>query len=273
MYVPDGWLIFLTLLVMFAGVCVAAGGWSWIWRIASFIASVAMIILYIQGSAESPNAWKKASSYALAQDYTEAQDALQRTLIVNGNDHLPNYLAAILEAFLVERGLGDRDDYRRYCKRLVDIGYLNPQTEFAERAAKAALLLPGKNEEVTDAVALAEKASALDKTGSFWILLAQSMAKYRAGDFNSAIRTVDQFNQKETFFIIRCTGDLLKAMALHRIGDREQAKTVFADATQELDTEWRKGNSEFQQGWIYDKLIFDIWRKECEKLLQKDDNP
>lgn len=270
MYVPDGWLIFLTLLVMFAGVCVAAGGWSWTWRIASFIASVAMIIFYIQGSAEAPNAWKKASSYALAQDYTEAQDALQRTLIVNGNDHLPNYLAAILEAFLLKDGLGDRDDYRRYCMRLVDIGYLNPQTEFAERAAKAALLLPGTKEEVTDAVALAEKASALDKTDSFWNLLAQSMAKYRAGEFDSAIRTVDQFNQKETFFIIRCTGDLVKAMALHRISDHEQAKTIFSDATQEFDAQWKKGNFEFQQGYVYDKLIFQIWRKECEKLLATD---
>ena len=270
MYVPDGWLIFLTLFVMFAGVCVAAGGWSWIWRIASFIASVAMIILYIEGSAEAPNAWKKASSYALAQDYTEAEDALQRTLIVNGNNHLPNYLAAILEAFLVERGLGDRDDYRRYCKRLVEIGYLSPVPEFAERAAKAALLLPGTNEEVTDAVALAEKASALDKTGSFWILLAKSMANYRNGEFDSAIQTVHQFNQKETFFIIRCTGDLVKAMAFHRLGNRELAKNVFVDATLSFESDWNQASDELRKDFVFDKLVFEIWRKECEKLLATD---
>jgi tRNA A-37 threonylcarbamoyl transferase component Bud32 len=270
MYVPAPWKVATTLIVMFASAYTAFRMWAWRYRILGSAISLGMIILFFYEAEETGNAWKKASSYALAQDYTEAQDALQRTLIVNGNDHGLNYFAAILEAFLVERGLGDRDDYRRYCKRLVDIGYLNPEPGFAERAAKAALLLPGTKEEVTDAVALAEKASALDKTGSFWIFLTQSMAKYREGDFNSAIRTVHQFNQKEAFFIIRCTGDIVKAMALHRKGDHEQAKTIFADTTQEFDTEWKKGNSEFQQGWIYDKLIFDIWRKECEKLLATD---
>jgi hypothetical protein len=147
---------------------------------------------------------------------------------------------------------------------------LSPVPEFAERAAKAALLLPGTNEEVTDAVALAEKASALDKTGSFWILLAKSMANYRNGEFDSAIQTVHQFNQKETFFIIRCTGDLVKAMAFHRLGNRELAKNVFVDATLSFESDWNQASDDLQKAYAFDKIVFEIWRKECEKLLATD---
>jgi tRNA A-37 threonylcarbamoyl transferase component Bud32 len=270
LYVPSAWLVCLTLFVMFAGICFAGRSWSWPWRITSFIASAAMVFLYVQGSEEAPRAWEQADDYVLKQEYSDARDALGMTLMVNGNDHEPNYRAAILEAFLVEDSLGNRDDYRMYCKRLVEIGYWNPEPGFAERAAKAALLLPGNEIEVADAVALAEKASALDKKVSFWILLAKSMAKYRNGEFDSVIQTVHQFNQKETFFIIRCTGDLVKAMALHRLGNRELAKKVFVDATLSFESDWNQASDELRKDFVFDKLVYEIWRKECEKLLATD---
>jgi hypothetical protein len=131
-------------------------------------------------------------------------------------------------------------------------------------------LLPGNEIEVADAVALAEKASALDKKVSFWILLAKSMAKYRNGEFDSVIQTVHQFNQKETFFIIRCTGDLVKAMALHRLGNRELAKKVFVDATLSFESDWNQASDELRKDFVFDKLVYEIWRKECEKLLATD---
>lgn len=262
MYVPSAWLVCLTLLVMFAGVCLAGRSWSWRWRIVGFLASAAMVVLYVQGSVEAGIAWTKANALVLAEDYSEAQNALRRTLLVAIDDQMLNYRAGILEAFL-----GNRDNYRGHCKRLVEMGYWSPEPGFAERAAKAALLLPGTPGEVADAVALAEKASALDKRGDFWILLSKSMAKYRVEEFDSAIRTVDQFNRVETFFIIRCTGELVKAMALYQSGKREQASEIFANATKQFESAWKQSDRDLQQGYIFDELVFEIWRKECKALL------
>lgn len=270
LYVPSLWQIAITLAILSASAYTAFRMWAWPYRFTGTLISLGLVILFVTQGNEASRAWTKAGSYVLAEDYTEAQDALQRTMLVNGNDHGVNYLAAILEASLVEDGLGNRDDYRRYCKRLVEIGYWNPEPGFAERAAKAALLLPGNEVEVADAVALADKASALDKTVSFWILLAKSMANYRNGEFDSAIQTVHQFNQKETFFIIRCTGDLVKAMAFHRLGNRELAKNVFVDATLSFQSDWNQASDDLQKAYVFDKLVFEIWRKECEEMLATD---
>jgi serine/threonine-protein kinase len=158
--------------------------------------------------------------------------------------------------------LGREVEYRRARQDLLAAfgthPYLNPFT--AERVARACLLLPASGHELRTAVALAERAAAVDRSkyaGAYpYFRFAQGLAEYRQGRFDLAISTMRGDASK----VLGPAPRLLLAMALHQQDQRAEARKTLAAAVASHD--WRADLVRDQDDWIYHVL-----RREAEALI------
>jgi serine/threonine-protein kinase len=136
--------------------------------------------------------------------------------------------------------------------------YLSPFT--AERVARACLLLPASDDELRTAVALAERAAAVDRTkyaaGYPYFRFAQGLAEYRQGRLDIAIATMRGDASK----VLGPAPRLVLAMALRQTDQEAEARTTLATAVASHD--WRAALVRDQDDWIYHVL-----RREAEALI------
>jgi serine/threonine-protein kinase len=157
--------------------------------------------------------------------------------------------------------LGREEDYRRARRALLKRFGANKNPYHAERTARACLLLPGTDDELRQAVALAERAVA-EREGDKWahgyFEFVHGLADYRQGQFDRAIATM----QGDASGVLGPAPRLVVALSLHRSGQATEARKALAAAI--LAHDWRamKDHARYQNGWIY-----HILRREAEAMI------
>jgi eukaryotic-like serine/threonine-protein kinase len=157
--------------------------------------------------------------------------------------------------------LGREEDYRRARRALLKKFGATTNPFHAERTARACLLLPGTDDELRQAVALAERAVA-KREGDMWahgcFEFVHGLAEYRQGQFDRAIATM----QGDASGVLGPAPRLVLALSLHRSGQATEARKTLAAAI--LAHDWRptQVRARDQNGWIYHTL-----RREAEAMI------
>jgi eukaryotic-like serine/threonine-protein kinase len=130
----------------------------------------------------------------------------------------------------------------------------------SERIARACLLLPVSGDELRQAVTLAERAVAVDRSkyaGAYpYFRFAQGLAEYRQGRLDHTIYAM----QGDAAKVLGPAPRLVLAMALHEKNQVPEARKTLAAAVTSHD--WRPEAVQDQDGWIYHVL-----RREAEQLI------
>lgn len=185
----------------------------------------------------------------------EARQAWQIVLDANPLDHNFWWGYAELCLFL------DRDDeYRRARQNLLARFYLTSNPWFAERTARACLLLPATEDELHQAGALARHATATDPSahpGDYpWFLFARGLSEYRNGKFEQAISTMRGVTSRLSAPAAR----IVLAMALHQNGQLVEAQKTLAMAI--LSEDWRSVKARDSAAWVS-----HLHRREAQELI------
>jgi serine/threonine-protein kinase len=158
--------------------------------------------------------------------------------------------------------LGREEDYRRARRALLKRFGATTFSFHAERTARACLLLPGTDDELRQAVALAERAVAEregEKWGHPYFEFVHGLAEYRQGQFDRAIATM----QGDASGVLGPAPRLVVALSLHRSGQATEARKTLAAAI--LAHDWRAMRVhalDQQNEWIY-----HILRSEAEAMI------
>jgi serine/threonine-protein kinase len=156
--------------------------------------------------------------------------------------------------------LGQEDEYRRSRGTLLARFGISTDPHVAGGIARACLLLPAKEDELCQAVALAERAVAGDPTKYRWqyhhFLLAQGLAKCRQGRFDQATTAM----RGEVADDLGPASRLVLAMALHQSGQAAEGREALKAAV--LGHDWRKDELHDQNNWV-----FHVLRREAEGMM------
>jgi serine/threonine-protein kinase len=208
----------------------------------------------------NPNAevaWDLAKLLAPQGKLEEVRAAWEKGLERDPPDHGSWYGYAELCLFL-----GREENYRLARRALLKRFGATTNPFEAERTARACLLLPGTDDELRQAVALAERAVAEredDKWAHPYFEFVHGLAEYRQGQFDRAIATM----QGDTSGVLGPAPSLVLALSLHRSGQATEARKTLAAAI--LARDWRAMQVRAldpQNGWIY-----HILRREAEAMI------
>jgi serine/threonine-protein kinase len=210
---------------------------------------------------------------AINPKYTDAQKGLRTILLLLGRpDEARAAWEAALRANPPEHSawygyaefclfLGQEDEYRQARHALLRRFSATTDPQLAERTGRACLLLPASGEQLRQAVALAGRAAAADRSRYPGIyahfLFVRGLAEYRQGRFDRAITTM----RGEASRVRGPAPRLVLALALHRSGQQEQARKTLAAAVGAYD--WRAELAHDQDAWICHAL-----RREAQRLIR-----
>ena len=156
--------------------------------------------------------------------------------------------------------LGEKKEYRRARRALLDRFGASTDPFVAEPISRTCLLLPGTQDELRRAAALADCAVTAKGSTLPWIyryfLFAKGLADYRQGRLDSAIDIM----KRETSNVLGPVPQLILAMAEHRQGQQKQARKTLASAILAFD--WRATEADSRDVWIC-----HIFRREAESMI------
>jgi serine/threonine-protein kinase len=157
--------------------------------------------------------------------------------------------------------LGREEDYRRARRELLSRFGETAEFRSAEGIGRACLLLPAAPEEATRATALVDRAIVDSRTKHgmqyySYFLFAKGLAEYRMDRPDGALAIM----RGEASGVLRPGPQLVEAMALHRLGRREEARKALASAIGLFD--WQDAKADNREAWIYHVL-----RREAEDLI------
>ena len=137
----------------------------------------------------------------------------------------------------------------------------NVEYRAAERIGRTCLLLPGTPEETKMATALVDRALADLKTDPRpwpypYFMFAKGLAEYRMDRFDTALAIM----RGKASGVLKPGPQLVEAMALHRSGRREEAKTTLSAAISHYN--WKDARVDDREAWMYHAL-----RREAEELI------
>jgi eukaryotic-like serine/threonine-protein kinase len=159
--------------------------------------------------------------------------------------------------------LGQEDEYRRARQALLAKFGATTNPHVMERTARACLLRPATEDELRQAVDLAERAVAVGPSkyqGDYaHVLFVQGLAEYRQGRLDRAISLM----RGEASRVLGPAPRLVLAMALHRSGQAEEARQTLAAAV--LAHDWGASQVNDQYGWL-----FHVLRREAEGMILPD---
>jgi tetratricopeptide (TPR) repeat protein len=198
--------------------------------------------------------------------WQEAAKAFDKALELDPNDHWERYHSATLHLHS-----GDVDGYRRDCRELLRRFGQTDDPVTAERTAKVCLLLPPADEDQTLVQRLAQLAVKGNGKHAYYgfFQLAKGMAEYRAGHFEQSMEWL-RGSQKATVSSqasFKALAHLFLAMAQHRLGHADEARTDLAQATKLIDAEVQKWKPDDGNMGEFDWFMPIIVRKEAEALL------
>jgi serine/threonine-protein kinase len=156
--------------------------------------------------------------------------------------------------------LGREDEYRRARQALLARFGASTDPYVAERTGRACMLLPATGDELRQAVVLAGRAAAADRSQHApaypYFLFAQGLAEYRQGRLDQAISAM----RGDASRVLGPASRLVLAMALHRSGQAAKARKTLAEAV--LAYDWRADQARDPHYWICHVL-----RREAEAMM------
>jgi serine/threonine-protein kinase len=156
--------------------------------------------------------------------------------------------------------LGQGEDYRRIRRTVLGRFGASTDSFIAEKFARACLLLPATDDELRQAVALADRAVTNGRLKPDWaypyFLFAKALAAYRQGRLESTIAEL----HGEASLMPGPNCQMLLAMALYRQGKKAEAKQTLAAAIAAFD--WRAAQADSPETWTCHVL-----RREAESLI------
>jgi serine/threonine-protein kinase len=160
--------------------------------------------------------------------------------------------------------LGERDEYSRGCRELLDRFGNSTDPQVAERTSRTCLLLPGPAEEVARAAAFIDRAIAAEREKPVssllpYFLVTKALAEYRSGRPEEAIALL----KGEPAKVLPPLPQLILAMAQHRVGQEDAARKTLATAA--LSFNWRASDAKAREAWMYHAL-----RREAEQMILPD---
>jgi serine/threonine-protein kinase len=205
---------------------------------------------------------RPASGPAPQGELESSRAAWEKLLERDPPDHKSWYGYAELCLFL-----GREEDYGRARRVLLTRFGATTNPFEAERTARACLLLPGTDDELRQAVALAERANAkreADKWARPYFEFVHGLAEYRQGQFDRAIATM----QGDASGVLGPAPRLVLALSVHQSGQATEARKTLAAAI--LAHDWRatqvrardRNGLPDQDRWIY-----HILRREAEAVI------
>jgi tetratricopeptide (TPR) repeat protein len=199
----------------------------------------------------------------------DAVAAYNRATALDPDDHAAWNLTAIHRA-----QAGDGAGYRDHCRRMLDRFRQTTDPAIAERTAKACLILPLGGPEQKAACELADRAVAMAQ--GHWVEpLAEAtrgLAAYRRARFVDAVAWADRSLSREPGTWNReIPAHLVRAMALSRLGRRDEAGVALARASDLYRAKIANPGGAAKGGDWHDKVICELLRREAEAdLLDRD---
>ncbi len=184
----------------------------------------------------------------------------------------PNDSIANMQAAAVMLAGGDRAGYRRVANEMLKRFRNSRSPNDAERTAKVCLITDEFATELGDLDRLADfavKAGAQNASIAGYFQFVRGLADYRMGRFASAVEMLRQSRTSLAggVFEMDCLENLFEAMALFRLGQLDDARSLFKQTTQRMDLGPVRG---YDDGWSWhDWLLARVAREEAERMFKQ----
>jgi eukaryotic-like serine/threonine-protein kinase len=264
-YVPH-WPFLLAFLGSLALAFTAAlRRWPWPGRLVIHLSWIILFGLYCYQALQAPRGLEIARKAVAAGDDKAALSALDSYLLIyDQND------AARLQLGLLHAKAGDVNAYQAQCREMLRRFSPSRVPEPIERTAKLCLLSPTlDNSQQTQAAQLSAIALELgaDSPNRNWFLLCRALGQYRLGKYEPSLTTIAQID-RNYFFVVNCTADMVAAMAHAQRGETDKGKEVYLNATSQFDFAWREHLTEEGREYNWDnRLFYALLRDEADRLL------
>jgi WD40 repeat protein/Flp pilus assembly protein TadD len=202
---------------------------------------------------------RKGNASAELGRWAEAAAAFEKATALGTHRPQPWYQHALLRLHLA-----DRNAYRRVCVDMLDHFGSSKDVAAAQLTAWTCSLANAPEDESARLVAIAERALAASPKDHSR-LLTLGVALYRAGRNKDA---VDKLNEAlevggQEDAVRDC---LFLALAHHRLGQAERARTYFERASRSIGQAMKQGAGSPRLSWS-DRLEFALLRREVETVL------
>jgi tetratricopeptide (TPR) repeat protein len=168
---------------------------------------------------------------------------------------------------------GDRERYQQHRREALQrLAKAKSYAHVYELMSRAALLLPAEGDELKVASQSADLAVKGDQNPMRlrWSRLAKGLAEYRGGAFRSAIDWLEKSRQllpESPVPHLEAQALCLQAMAHERLGEKDKARELLAQASKVINEQLPKDDSgALGEGWP-DWIIAHVLRREAEVLI------
>jgi hypothetical protein len=164
--------------------------------------------------------------------------------------------------------LGDGAAFEQNLRLMIEqFGSLNDPTTL-DRVVKSSLLVADATSDPKPLLTRIERALAgkPDANLCAWLNLTKMLGLYRIGNFQSCIEATENVKGPIDNRARTTTADLLKAMALQRLGQVQQARDLLVGAEGRMDEGFRKplGIGGDEESW----LTYQVFRREANKIIR-----
>jgi serine/threonine protein kinase/tetratricopeptide (TPR) repeat protein len=212
--------------------------------------------------------WVGLARYQGSQgNWQEAGDALSKLIEQRPGDHWCWFATA-----LVKFQLGDIKGYRHACDEMLNRWPRDKYKPIVYRNIIACLLTPDVMADRFDEILamaddVASKTTGQNRREDFYV--AQGLAAYRAGDFDSARRWLEERRGKGGP-AHQANVRLLLAMVDHQQGQIAEMDQAYTKALAFIDAKKNRQTSKQLGQQFHSWLICEILRREAEALLEQD---
>ncbi len=166
---------------------------------------------------------------------------------------------------------GDRAGYRRLSEEMLKRFRNSPSPGDAERTVKVCLITDEQTRELADLDRLANFAVKAGARSDFvgFFQSVRGLADYRKGRFASAIEMLRKSRKSLAggWFEMDILNNLLEAMALFRLGQKDDARSLFVLTTRKMDLGPLRT---IDRSWNWhDWLLARVAREEAEQLFKQ----
>ena len=157
--------------------------------------------------------------------------------------------------------VGEVAEYERGCRELLTRFESSTDPHIYERIGRTCVLLPETPQRIERAAVLIDRALAADKsTYAAWatgyFLFAKGLAEYRRNNLQNSITILEG----EASRVLGPAPRIVRAMALYRRGDQDEARKALGSAI--IDHDWRAASALELEIWMYHVL-----RREAEAMM------
>lgn len=211
----------------------------------------------------------RADCFARMGRFPEALADWERAMTLD-----PASYDACFAAAIEQLQPGDVDAYRAAAGEMLRRFADTDNHEVADRTAKAYLLSPHQGADFDQAVALADRALALnrDVTRVGWFELTKAMAEYRAGRYAETLDWLAKFRTHSSLITYgdrsypEGTGLASAGMAHHRLGHLDEARRNLDESTRLMDQCPKLGEADLGPG-PENRLVWEIFMREAHTLI------